>query len=268
MTHIAFLGGGNMARAIAQGLLAQSDWLASVADPNLETHEFWRSHFNAQASMQADDSWRSANVIVLAVKPQQWREAAAQLAPFVAPDAVVISVMAGIPLASLSGLLGNHGAVVRTMPNTPARVQQGITGAFAATAVSEAQKKLANAVLKSVGEIVWLSAESQLDAVTAISGSGPAYVFYLLRSLAQAGVNLGLPPEQATQLALATFSGATYLAAQSGEDLALLQAQVTSKGGTTAAALAVFDAANLSDIIAQGAKAANDRASELAKEFS
>jgi pyrroline-5-carboxylate reductase len=177
---------------------------------------------------------------------------------------VVISIMAGIPIPRISAALGNHCAIVRTMPNTPARIGQGITGLFATPECSAAQSELASAVMASIGQTVFVEAESQLDAVTAVSGSGPAYVFYIAQAMTQAGVNLGLTQATARQLALATLQGSAALAQQSGEDLDALREQVTSKGGTTYAAMTVLQDKQVAQAFHEALAAADARAKELA----
>jgi pyrroline-5-carboxylate reductase len=256
--HIAFLGAGNMATAIVQGLYAVGGYRFSVADTYAPALARWTSDFQARPlAPQAD-------AVVLAVKPQQFSEAAQSINAMLSPTTVVISVMAGIPIARISSALNGHAAIVRTMPNTPSRIGQGITGMFATPACSATQTNLARAIMDSVGQTVFVDAESQLDAVTAVSGSGPAYVFYIAQAMAQAGVNLGLPAATARQLALATLQGAAALAQDSGEDLDLLREQVTSKGGTTYAAMAVLQDKQVAQAFHQALAAADARAKELA----
>lgn len=263
-----------MASAIAQGLHQQGGFALSVADPHAPARQRWQADFSATQLSSADDAspprdTQAANefdALILAVKPQQFAQAAQDWAASLTPNTLVISVMAGIPIAKISAALGGHAAVVRTMPNTPARIGQGITALFATPECSPAQTALAQTVLASVGQTVWLDAESQIDAVTAVSGSGPAYVFYIAQAMQDAGVALGLPPATARQLTLATLQGSAALAADCGEDLHALREQVTSKGGTTAAALAVFKAAHLDESVHAALRAAHGRAQELASQ--
>jgi pyrroline-5-carboxylate reductase len=247
-----------MATAIVQGLHASGQYAFSVADTYEPALMRWREQFNA-ADLSANP-----DAIVLAVKPQQFTEAAQSLKGLLSPNTVVISIMAGIPIARIAAALGGHSAIVRTMPNTPARIGQGITGLFATAACSPQQNELARAVMASIGQTVFVAAESQLDAVTAVSGSGPAYVFYIAQAMTQAGVNLGLPPATARQLALATLRGSAALAQDCGEDLDALREQVTSKGGTTYAAMTVLQDKQVAQAFHAALAAADARAKELA----
>jgi pyrroline-5-carboxylate reductase len=256
--HIAFLGAGNMATAIVQGLHASAQYTFSVADTYEPALIRWRKDFSASPLRAKPDA------IVLAVKPQQFTEAAQSLKGLLSPNTVVISIMAGIPIARIAAALDGHAAIVRTMPNTPARIGQGITGLFATSACSPTQNELARAVMASIGQTVFVDAESQLDAVTAVSGSGPAYVFYIAQAMTQAGVNLGLPPATARQLALATLQGSAALAQDCGEDLDALREQVTSKGGTTYAAMTVLQDKQVAQAFHAALAAADARAKELA----
>ena len=270
--HIAFLGGGNMASAIATGLIKNGGYTLSVADPHADTAAAWHAKFNVPATHCAttpNAAWQSAEAIVLAVKPQQFAEAAAALAPHIAPNTLIISVMAGIPVAAIARALGIDAArIVRTMPNTPARIGLGITGLFAAANTTSNHKALAQVVLSSVGETVWVDEEILLDAVTALSGSGPAYVFYVAQAMTEAGVSLGLSTLQSRQLALATLRGAATLAhVAPAESLEELRAQVTSKGGTTHAAMMSLEANAVRAHFAEAMQAAFDRAGELGAQY-
>ena len=264
---IAFIGAGNMASAIAQGLHAAGGYALSVSDPNAQALARWQADY--AATRLPEGSLAGLDAIVLAVKPQQFAAAAAELTGRLDANTIVVSVMAGVTIDKISQALGSaqggHTLVVRTMPNTPARIAQGITALCAAPACSPAHTALAGAMMASIGQTVWLTEESQIDAVTAISGSGPAYVFYIAQALAEGGAALGLAPETARQLALATLQGAAALAAHTGEDLANLREQVTSKGGTTAAALAVFKHAQLDETLKAATRAAHARAQVLAR---
>ncbi|MDP2253962.1 MAG: pyrroline-5-carboxylate reductase, partial [Thiobacillus sp.] len=205
-------------------------------------------------------------LIVLAVKPQSLPEVAAALAPRLAGH-LVVSIAAGVRVADLARWLGGHTRIVRAMPNTPALVQAGIAGLFAPPAVSQDARSQAEAVLRAVGGVVWVEDESQLDAVTAVSGSGPAYVYYFLESLEAAAVAQGLSPATARQLALQTFFGAAKLALESGEEPAVLRQRVTSKGGTTERGIAALDAAAVKPAIGQAVEAASRRSAELGDEL-
>jgi len=212
------------------------------------------------------DAWlRDAEVVVLAIKPQQAREAVAGIVPFMAAP-VVVSIVAGIQGRTLSRWLG-HQRVVRAMPNTPALIRAGITGAVAQPDVSKSQHDKADRILRSVGEVLWLEDESLLDPVTAVSGSGPAYVFYFIEALQEAAREMGFNAEQARKLAVETFVGAARLAQQSDQPVAVLRERVTSKGGTTAAALARFERDDVRSRIVEAVRAARDRAAEMGQQF-
>jgi pyrroline-5-carboxylate reductase len=202
----------------------------------------------------------------LAVKPQQMKDVVKSLLPFVSSQ-LILSIAAGIRIMDLSRWLNGHAAIVRTMPNTPALIGQGITGMVATAGVAPAQREAADAIMRAVGPTVWLDDEALIDSVTAISGSGPAYVFYFIEAMQQAAQELGLTLEQGTQLAIVTFTGAAQLAARSTEPVSLLRERVTSKGGTTYAALTSMDANGVKDALVQAMKAAAARGKELGEEF-
>ena len=266
-TRIAFIGGGNMASAIIGGLIRQG--LPATQVMVVEPFEATRALLNSQHGVQAHPApgpfLADADLIVWAVKPQSFREAAAPVAPF-AGRALQLSVMAGIRAADIAAASGSA-RIVRCMPNTPARVGRGMTGLFAGPAASAADRALAEAVIRTTGDALWVEREDQLDAVTALSGSGPAYVFYFLEAMQQAGVELGLTPEQARALAVGTFAGGAHLAAQSAEPLATLRERVTSKGGTTHAALTALEQAGVKAAFVKAMHAACVRAAELGDEF-
>ena len=266
---IAFIGGGNMASALIAGLAGKFTPGANihVVDPNPEALERLRQAHGVTVSHQIGDDVRTSEVVVLAVKPQQMREAAALLQPQLGAGALVLSIAAGIRGADLSRWLGGHRAVVRTMPNTPALIGRGITGMVAMDGVSEAQKSAADAIMKAAGQTVWLDDEAMIDPVTAVSGSGPAYVFYFLEAMQQAAVELGLTAEQGRELAVATFAGAAELAARSPESLQVLRERVTSKGGTTYAAMTSMEESGVKDAVVRALKAASARGRELGEEM-
>ena len=268
---IAFIGGGNMASALIAGLAGKLTAGANihVVDPNADALERLRTQYGVTTASVSDAAVSAADVMVLAVKPQSMREVAAQLLPLIdaARAPLVVSIAAGIRSADLSRWLGGYGAIVRCMPNTPALIGMGITGMAATDGVSAQQKQAADDILRAVGLTVWLDDEAQIDAVTAISGSGPAYVFYFIEAMQQAAAELGLSDEQGTQLALATFAGAAQLATQSSEPVALLRERVTSKGGTTYAALTSMEDSGVKAAIVKGAKAAAARGKELGDEL-
>ncbi|MYM65953.1 pyrroline-5-carboxylate reductase [Pseudoduganella sp. FT55W] len=268
---IAFIGGGNMAAALIAGLANKLTDGANihVIDPNAEALERLHKQYGVTTSPSADAVLSGADVIVLAVKPQNMREVSAQLLPFIAQakQPLIVSIAAGIRSADLSRWLGGYGAIVRCMPNTPALIGMGITGMVAMAGVSEAQIKAADDILRAVGPTVWLDDESNIDAVTAVSGSGPAYVFYFIEAMQQAAEEMGLSAEQGTQLALATFAGAAQLANRSSEPVSLLRERVTSKGGTTYAALTSMESSGVKASIITALKAAAARGKELGDEL-
>ena len=265
-TRIAFIGGGNMASAIIGGLIRQGLPAAQVMV--VEPFEATRALLNSQHGVQAHPTpgpfLADADLIVWAVKPQSFREAAAPVAPF-AGRALQLSVMAGIRAADIAAASGSA-RIVRCMPNTPALVGRGMTGLFDAAGAAP-DRQLAETVIRTTGDVLWVEREEQLDAVTALSGSGPAYVFYFLEAMQQAGVELGLTPEQARALAVGTFAGGAHLAAQSAEPLATLRERVTSKGGTTHAALTALEQAGVKAAFVKAMHAACVRAAELGDEF-
>jgi pyrroline-5-carboxylate reductase len=206
------------------------------------------------------------DAIILAIKPQQLPALAKQLQPLLTQQ-LVISIAAGIRLQDLSRWLGGYQTLIRAMPNTPAQIQAGITGLFAMPPVSTAQKQLADSILRAAGRTVWLDTEQKLDAVTAISGSGPAYVFYLIEALQQAGIDLGLSENEAKQLSIATFKGASLLADASSTPISVLREQVTSKGGTTEQGLLSLQQSEVNLAIKRATQQANARAKTLGDEL-
>ncbi|MBP9712740.1 MAG: pyrroline-5-carboxylate reductase [Sterolibacterium sp.] len=265
---ITFLGGGNMANALIGGLRKQGFSAAAiqVIEPLAENREKLAATFGVRCCPTADAAALNCEVLVLAVKPQQMREAMSPLAGRL-QNTLVISIAAGLRLTDLARWLGGHRQLVRCMPNTPALIGAGVTGLYADPAVNREGRDVAEKILRAVGSTLWLQDEAQMDAVTAISGSGPAYVFYFIEALQQAGVELGLDVATARRLAVETFVGAAHLAEQSKEEVALLRQRVTSKGGTTAAALDAFAASGIAQAIVQGAQAAAIRGRELGEEM-
>ena len=266
--NITFIGGGNMAQALIGGLAGKLTETSNihVVDVNPAALAALAKRFGVHTAAAVDASIADSAVIVLAVKPQQMREVAASIAPYV-KDQLILSIAAGIRAVDLSRWLGGHAAIVRTMPNTPALLGMGITGMVALPGVTTVQKEAADAIMNAVGQTVWLKEEGQIDAVTALSGSGPAYVFYFIEAMQEAALELGLTAEQGKQLALATFAGATELAARSEEPVSTLRDRVTSKGGTTFAALASLEASGVRHAIVKALHAAADRGRELGEEF-
>jgi pyrroline-5-carboxylate reductase len=264
---IAFIGGGNMAAALIGGLLAASHGAnhIRVAEPSAERADWLRRQFGIDVKATAAEIVRGAQAVVLAVKPQQMAEALSGLA--LDRGATVVSIAAGVRLSSLRGWLGENVHLVRTMPNTPALYQKGITGLHAPKGTPEAARELAETILKAAGQTCWLADEADLDAVTALSGSGPAYFFLLTEVLRGAGEKLGLDSETAALLAQQTFIGAAEMAARTGTDVATLRAQVTSKGGTTEAALKALESGGIRAIFDRALRDAADRGRELGEQF-
>lgn len=265
---IAFVGGGNMAAALIGGLAGKLTAGANihVVDINEEALEKLQSQFGVTTARQIDAAVASSDVIVLAVKPQQMKDVAAQLRPHVTTQ-LVLSIAAGIRAVDLSRWLNGHDAIVRTMPNTPALIGKGITGMVAMDGASEQQRAEADAIMRAVGATVWLSDETLIDPVTAVSASGPAYVFYFIEAMQQAAQEMGLTAEQGNELAIATFVGASQLAAESTEPVSVLRERVTSKGGTTHAALTSMATSGVKEAIVRALKAASERGRQLGEEF-
>lgn len=262
----AFVGGGNMGRALVGGLLAAGHPAAAirVADPLAESRAACAAEHGITTFEDNAPAVAGADVVVLAVKPQQLRAVALALAPHGTPATLYLSIAAGITTGHLATWLGAGRAIVRAMPNTPALIGCGAAGLFANAHVNAAQRALADQLLGAVGRSLWLEDEGLLDAVTALSGSGPAYYFLLIEHMQAAGVALGLPAAVAAELARETAYGACRLARESSLDAATLRRQVTSPGGTTERALASFAAAGFGGIVESALVAARDRAVELA----
>lgn len=253
---VAFIGGGNMATAIIGGLQQNGSQLSDflVIEPSDDKRTLLQQTYGVDISDNAIAATQKS-AIVLAVKPQQLQSVCDAIRPDI-KDQLVISIAAGIRTDTLVNWLGQHNKVIRVMPNTPAQVQAGISALFALPQVSANEKQAAQALMQAVGKTVWVNDEAKMDAVTAISGSGPAYVFYCIEALQEAATNLGLSTEQSRQLALQTFLGASQLAATSEEPVATLREKVTSKGGTTEKGLAVLASKDIKAIFDQAAQAA------------
>jgi pyrroline-5-carboxylate reductase len=266
---ITFIGGGNMASALIAGLAGQltAGENIHVVDPNPEQLARLADNFGVSTAPRVDAQVGDSDVIVLAVKPQQMREVAAGLLPQLSGTPLLLSIAAGIRGADLARWLGGYGAIVRTMPNTPALIGRGITGMVAMDGVTAEQRKAADDIMKAVGATVWLDDEALIDPVTAVSGSGPAYVFFFIEAMQQAAQELGLSAEQGKQLALATFAGASQLAAQSPDEVSVLRERVTSKGGTTYAALVSMEQSGVKQAIVDAVKAASARGRELGEQL-
>jgi pyrroline-5-carboxylate reductase len=265
---ITFIGGGNMASAMIGGLIAQG-WRAAdfqVVEIAGEARARLERQFAVKTWAALDAAAAAADCVLLAVKPQQMREVARELRVLLTSQ-LVVTIAAGIRLADLGRWLGGYARLVRVMPNTPALVRAGMSALYAAAGVSAAEKSRAEAILNAVGTTVWVETEDLLDAITAVSGSGPAYVFYFIEALDRAAQDLGLPPETARRLALETFSGAARLALSGPEPVATLRQRVTSKGGTTERALQSMAGDGVMDAIVRAVRAAAERSRELGEEL-
>jgi pyrroline-5-carboxylate reductase len=265
--RIAFIGGGNMASAIIGGLIKQGHPATSieVVEPYAEARQALKDKFGITAHELAGDFLHGAHLVVWATKPQTFKDATLPARTHVG-GALHLSVAAGIPSDSIARWLGSE-RIVRSMPNTPALVGLGMTGLYARGGVSAADRALIESVTATMGESLWVEREEQLNAVTALSGSGPAYVFYFLEAMTQAGTEMGLSAEQAYKLAVETFRGASALAKASSEPPEVLRQRVTSKGGTTYAAITSMDQSQVKALFGQALHAAERRARELGEEF-
>lgn len=269
-TNIGFIGGGNMATSLIGGLIAggvseQKIW---VADPRSDQLERLKSHFSIHTSKNNDDIAQSVDVIVFAVKPQVMKTVAVGLADSVQKrKPLIITITAGIRGTDLSRWLGQNLPIVRSMPNTPALVQSGATALFANSHVTLEQRDLAESIMRAVGLTLWVADEGMMDAVTALSGSGPAYFFLIMEALEQAGQKLGLPKDTARLLTLQTAFGAAKMALESSEDVDTLRRYVTSPGGTTERAVNVLQDGHIQDLFTKALNAAYQRSIELAEKL-
>jgi pyrroline-5-carboxylate reductase len=265
--NIGFIGGGNMARSLIGGLVAdgvtpQRLW---VAEPDAERRADLAAQFGVNITADNAMLATAVDALVLAVKPQQMQAVCGDIGPLVQQRRpLVISIAAGLRLEALQRWLGGELALVRTMPNTPALVQSGATALFATPQVNNVQRELAEGIMRAVGLTLWLDDETQMDAVTALSGSGPAYFFLVMEAMQQAGVQLGLTADMARLLTLQTAFGAAKMALESREDAAVLRRQVTSPGGTTERAIGILQQGGLEALFAQALGGARDRSQELA----
>lgn len=270
MSNICFIGGGNMATSLIGGLIAQghSADSISVSDPNESQRNELEQSFAINTFADCGAAVNNADIIVLAVKPQVMKEVALHVAAAVKESSkqpLFVSIAAGINLFSLASWLGDDQAIVRCMPNTPSLIQLGASGLFANEHTSIVQKNLAETVLKAAGIVQWVQSEAEIDAVTAVSGSGPAYYFLLMEAMIDAGIDLGLSRETASELTIQTAIGAAQMAKASDVDVAELRRRVTSPGGTTEQAINTFEGAHLRDIVKAALNAANRRSGELAE---
>lgn len=267
-TRIAFIGAGNMAASLIGGLRAkglQADQIRA-SDPGADTRARLSAELGIETFADNGEAIQGVDVIVLAVKPQAMKAVCEGLRPHLAPTQLVVSIAAGITCASMKAWLGEQ-PIVRCMPNTPSLLRQGVSGLYATAQVSAAQRDQAQALLSAVGIALWLEQEQQLDAVTAVSGSGPAYFFLLIEAMTAAGVKLGLPPETAAQLTLQTALGAAHMAVSSDVDAAELRRRVTSPGGTTQAAIESFQAGGFEALVQTALGAAAHRSAEMAEQL-
>ncbi len=266
--NITFVGGGNMAGALIGGLLKQDyrpDQI-KVAEIDRSACDTLFARFAVSAHTEIEPAIDGSDCIVLADKPQQLHKAAAAIAPLL-KNQLVISIAAGIRCRDLARWLQGYQRLVRVMPNTPALIAAGVSALYAMPAVGAEERSLAASIFNAVGTTMWLESENQLDAITAISGSGPAYVFYFVEALQQAAIELGFTPQAARKLSLATFDGAIRLAVQASDDVDALRARVTSKGGTTERALSVMQEAEVKHHIVRAIHAAAQRSAELGDEL-
>lgn len=270
MSNICFIGGGNMATSLIGGLIAQghpADSI-SVSDPNESQRSELEQQFGIKTFSDGEPAIEGADIVVLAVKPQVMKAVASSVAAAAKKSVkqpLFVSIAAGINLYSLQAWLGAEQAIVRCMPNTPSLIQLGASGLFANQHTSIVQKNLAETVLKAAGIVQWVQSEAEIDAVTAVSGSGPAYYFLLMEAMIDAGVDLGLSRETASELTIQTAIGASQMAKESDVDVAELRKRVTSPGGTTEQAINTFEGAHLRDIVKAAMTSATRRSSELAE---
>jgi pyrroline-5-carboxylate reductase len=269
-TILSFIGGGNMAGSLIAGLITDGWNPASIRVSDSDNRQLERlsQRFPIMTTSDNAQAVKDADVVIMAVKPQVMEGVASALAASVSSkQPLVISIAAGIPEAALRQWLGDKTAIVRCMPNTPAMVQSGATAMYANPFVTDEQRSIAESILRAVGIIIWVDDEAMMDAVTALSGSGPAYIFLFLEALQSAGRELGFSGETAYLLALQTVFGAAKMALESEEDAATLRQRVTSPGGTTEHAISTFQEGGFEKLVSKALHAAAERSRELAKEF-
>lgn len=267
-TRIAFIGAGNMAASLIGGLRAQGMDAAQIraSDPGAETRARVQGEHGIEVFEDNAQAVADADVVVLSVKPQVMKSVCLALKDVLSPGQLIVSIAAGITCASLQTWLGER-PVVRCMPNTPALLRQGASGLYATAQVSVEQHQQAETLLSAVGTVLWLEQEQQIDAVTAVSGSGPAYFFLLIEAMTAAGEKLGLPRDTASQLTLQTALGAAHMAMASDADAAELRRRVTSPGGTTEAAINSFQSNGFEALVLHALDAAARRSAELAEQL-
>ncbi|WP_095137542.1 pyrroline-5-carboxylate reductase [Pseudomonas sp. Irchel s3a10] len=267
-TRIAFIGAGNMAASLIGGLRAKGLQASHIraSDPGEETRQRVSAEHGIETFADNAQAIEGVDVIVLAVKPQAMKAVCEAIRPSLKPQQLVVSIAAGITCASMTAWLGKQ-PIVRCMPNTPALLRQGVSGLYATSEVTAEQRQQAEELLSAVGIALWLNEEQQLDAVTAVSGSGPAYFFLLIEAMTAAGVKLGLPKEIAEQLTLKTALGAAHMAVSSDVDAAELRRRVTSPNGTTEAAIKSFQADGFEALVEKALGAAAHRSAEMAEQL-
>lgn len=265
-TRIAFIGAGNMAASLIGGMRAQGveAELIRASDPGAETRERVAKEHGIEVVADNAEAIEGADVVLLAVKPQMMKTVCEALRPALKPSQLLVSIAAGITCASMKAWLGEQ-PIVRCMPNTPALLRQGVSGLYATAEVTQAQRQQAETLLSAVGIALWVEEETQIDAVTAVSGSGPAYFFLLIEAMTAAGVKLGLSQEVAKQLAEQTALGAARMATESDVDAAELRRRVTSPAGTTEAAIKSFQADGFEAMVEKALGAAAHRSAEMAE---
>ena len=263
--RIGFVGGGNMARSLVGGLVARgmAPGRITVSEPQPTPREALARDFGVRTTADNAEAVRDADVVVLAVKPQVLREVCTALAPSLPPDALVVSIAAGVRIAQFERWLGGPRAIVRAMPNTPALVGEGAAGLVANSRTTDAQRASARSILEAAGAVAWIEREELMDAVTAVSGSGPAYFLLLIEALEAAAMEQGLAPATARELVLQTALGAARMARDATESPATLRERVTSPGGTTEAALEAFAAGGFRELVASAVARATERGREL-----
>ena len=267
-TRIAFIGAGNMAASLIGGMRAKGLDAAHIraSDPGADTRARVSAEHGIEVFADNAEAIEGADVVVLAVKPQAMKAVCEAIRPSLKPHQLVVSIAAGITCASMKNWLGAQPSV-RCMPNTPALLRQGVSGLYATAEVDAEQRQQAQELLSAVGLALWLDEEQQLDAVTAVSGSGPAYFFLLIEAMTAAGVKLGLPADIAAQLTVQTALGAAHMAVASDVDAAELRRRVTSPAGTTEAAIKSFQANGFEALVEKALGAAAQRSAEMAEQL-
>lgn len=265
---VGIIGCGNMAQAMVRGLLDShyvNQGQIIVSDPDPAKRDYIEKTFGIKALAENEEVLKASDIVIFAIKPADMTEALKKLKGCCSPNQLFITIAAGYPTSKIKEHLGQNFEIARAMPNTPANIGEGATGLYLPKAMSDDSKRLAEKVFKAIGRVVLIKDEEMLDAVTAVSGSGPAYLFYFLEAMIEGGINVGLPQEIANQLAIQTVVGASNLIKHTGEPPDILRKKVTSTGGTTAAAIDSFTKSRLKELIKDGIKAAYERSKEIVK---